>query len=55
MTALARDGGNDRRRRIIVLLPLAIDVLETVNQGLTEREITMLLGVLSCIQRNLQK
>jgi MarR family transcriptional regulator, organic hydroperoxide resistance regulator len=38
-----------------VLLPLAINVLETVHQGLTEREITLLLGVLSCIQRNLQK
>lgn len=36
------------------LLPLARAVLDEAGRGLTEREVTMLLGVLSCIQRNLQ-
>lgn len=38
-----------------VLLPLAIEVIETATAGITTREVSMLLALLACMQRNLQE
>lgn len=37
------------------LLPLAVEVVETALTGFSEREVTMLLGLLSGMQQNLQE
>jgi MarR family transcriptional regulator, organic hydroperoxide resistance regulator len=37
------------------LLPSGIEVVESAVRGMTDREVTMLLSLLSCMQRNLQE
>jgi DNA-binding MarR family transcriptional regulator len=37
------------------LLPSGIEVVERAVHGMTEREVTMLLSLLACMQRNLQE
>lgn len=38
-----------------LLLPSAIEVVETALTGMTRREVSMLLDLLGCMQRNLQE
>ncbi len=38
-----------------LLLPSAIEVVETALAGMTQREVSMLLDLLACIQQNLQE
>ncbi len=45
----------DRGRALqALLLPSAVDVVSRAARGLSEREVTMLLSLLGCIQKNLQ-